>query len=140
MIYKKVFVDSDILLDLFLKREPFYIYSKGLLSDEIKEQVDICTSTLIIANIHYVISKNINKTSALIATRSLMNITKVLPFKAEHINSAVEEQHTDFEDSIQYYIAKQNNCDLVISRNIKHYKKFDLPVSTAEDFLRRILL
>ena len=139
MIYKKVFVDSDILLDLFLKREPFFIYSRSLLSDDIKEQVEFYTSSLIIANFYYVISKDINKVAAINSVKSLMNIVNVLSFDDRHINSAIEGQHIDFEDSIQYYIARQDNCELIISRNIKHYKKFDIPVLTAEEFLRRIL-
>ena len=139
MIYKKVFVDSDILLDLFLKREPFFIYSRSLLSDDIKEQVEFYTSSLIIANFYYVISKDINKVAAINSVKSLMNIVNVLSFDDRHINSAIEGQHIDFEDRIQYYIARQDNCELIISRNIKHYKKFDIPVLTAEEFLRRIL-
>lgn len=68
-----------------------------------------------------------------------MSAINVFSFDAAQVNAAIGGQHIDFEDSIQYYIARQNNCDLIISRNLKHYKKFEIPVLTAEDFLRQLL-
>jgi hypothetical protein len=40
-----------------------------------------------------------------------------------------------FQDTIQFFIAKKHKCEFIISRNIKHYKKFNLPVLMAEQFL-----
>jgi len=90
--------------------------------------------------VHYVISKQLNKNGALISIKYLMGLVKVLSFEEAQIKAAINAGHIDFEDSIQYYIARQNNCDLIISRNTKHYKGLDIPVLTAEEFLRRILL
>jgi len=139
MNYKKAFVDSDILLDLLLNREPFFIYSRTLLTDDIKKIIGLNTSALILANVHYIISKNLNKSAAITSIKYIMDLINVLPFEASHINSAIIANHADFEDSIQYYIARENKCDLIVSRNIKHYKKFDIPVLNAEEFLRKIL-
>lgn len=139
MTYKKALVDSDILLDLLLEREPFLIYSRSLMSGEIRKSIELCTSTLILANIHYIVSKNLNKNIAVASIKYIMHLLNVLPFEASHILSTVAANHIDFEDSIQYYIAKENKCDLIITRNIKHYNKFDIPVLNAEEFLRQIL-
>jgi predicted nucleic acid-binding protein len=139
MTYKKAFVDSDILLDLLLNREPFFIYSRTLLTDEIKKIIELNTSALILANVHYIISKNLNKSVAITSIKYIMDLINVLSFEASHINSAIIANQADFEDSIQYHIAKENKCDLIVSRNIKHYKKFDIPVLSAEEFLRKIL-
>jgi predicted nucleic acid-binding protein len=138
MAYKKIFIDSDVLLDFFLDRYPFADHADALL--RMKQTVEKrYTSTLVIANIHYLLRKLINGKEALNAIEQLMEDLKILSFEETHLNLAITAQHIDFEDSIQYYIAKQNDCDLIISRNIKHYKKFDIPVLTAEQFLRTIL-
>jgi predicted nucleic acid-binding protein len=139
MTYKKIFLDSDILLDTLLKREPFVIYSRVLFSDKIGNTGKLCTSALILANIYYVISRNLNKQVAATSVKYLLGLVEILAFEGNHINSAINSEHPDFEDCIQYFIAKQNNCDLIISRNTKHYKKFDIPVLTAEEYLRNIL-
>ena len=121
MTYKKAFVDSDILLDLLLERDLFVDYSRALLTTTTQNLIKLYTSTLILANIHYVISKNTNKHIALNSLKYIVNHIEILPFEALHLNLAISGEHIDFEDSIQYYIAKQSNCDLIISRNIKHY-------------------
>jgi len=139
MAFDKLFVDSDILLDFLLDRRPFADYSQSLLNRGEERSLRLYTSTLILANIHYILSKECNKFFAKTSLKYLMEFIEVVPFAADHINSAIIGEHTDFEDSIQYYIAKQNDCDLIISRNIKHYKKFDISVLTPEEFLRKLL-
>ena|ERR1700761_4142978 len=138
MAYKKIFIDSDILLDLFLKREPFVKFSQILLQYSKNHKLKLYTSTLIIANIHYLIAKNFNKQIAKEQLKTLLELIEPLSFEPVDINSALISEYVDFEDAIQYFIARKNHCDLIISRNIKHYKKFDLPVSSAEQFLRTV--
>jgi len=138
MSYKKVFLDSDIILDMLLKREPFAIFSQILFNGTIPS-LQLHTSTLIIANVHYFLKKETNKVIAKELIKQVVAELVVLPFDLTHITAAANSNHVDFEDSIQYYIAKQNDCDLIITRNIKHYKDFDIQVLTAEQFLRKIL-
>ncbi len=97
------------------------------------------TWALILANVHYILSKNLGKRAATDSIRYIMDMLNVFPFGSDHLASAVETNSSDFEDTIQYHIAAGNKCDLIISRNIKHYQKFDLPVLTAGQFLRSIL-
>lgn len=139
MAYKKIFVDSDVLLDFLLDRLPFADYSEFLLDKAENGNLHLYTSTLIVANIHYIIRKKFGNQETKAALKNLIDVVDLLSLDALHINQALDSNHTDFEDSIQYYIAKENNCDLIISRNTKHYKKFDIPVLTAEQYLRTIL-
>ncbi|GAB2704914.1 PIN domain-containing protein [Mucilaginibacter koreensis] len=139
MAYKKIFVDSDVLLDFLLDRTPFADYSEYLLNEAENNRIQLHTSTLIVANIHYIIRKKFGNTEAKSNLKSMLKIIRLLSLDALHINQGLDSNHTDFEDSIQYYIAKDNNCDLIISRNTKHYKKFNLPVLTSEQYLRTIL-
>jgi predicted nucleic acid-binding protein len=138
MAYKKIFVDSDILLDLLLHREPFAIFSRSLLNKASEKTILLHTSTLILANVHYLLVKHLNKKTAREYVRFLSEFLEMLPFEPDNILLALNHEHGDFEDTIQYRIAKKHQCDLVVSRNIKHYKKFDIPVLTAEQLLRTI--
>ncbi|MDB5136682.1 MAG: PilT protein [Mucilaginibacter sp.] len=135
MTYKKIFVDSDILLDLLLKRDSFFDHSQKLLKKSQEKTIKLYTSTLILANVHYLIAKGTNKKTAKDSIKILMGLLNVLSFDPDNISSAINSEHVDFEDTIQFYIAEKHQCDLIISRNIKHYKKFDLPVLTTEQFL-----
>ena len=43
----------------------------------------------------------------------------------------------DFEDAIQYHIAKKNQCTKILTRNLKDYKNSKIPVLTAEHFFKQ---
>ena len=61
MTYNKIFVDSDVLLDLLLQREPFYLHSQRLFDTGKEKDLKLYTSTLILANVHYLVAKLTNK-------------------------------------------------------------------------------
>jgi len=138
MTYKKAFVDSDVLLDLLLKREPFFPFSQTLLTKSKNKIININTSSLVIANIHYILARHIGKELAKESVRAIIDKVNVLPFEVDSINLAINSEFTDFEDAVQHYIAQKNQCDAIISRNIKHYKKSHLPVLTTEQFLKTL--
>lgn len=134
----KIFIDSDILLDLLLTRAPSNKFSELLLQQGKDGKVNLHTSTLIIANIYYLITKSFDKQIAKRQVKILITMMNMLAFEPDDITKALNSEHVDFEDTIQFFIAQKHGCDLIISRNIKHYKKFTIPVLTAEQFLRTL--
>ena len=138
MVYKYVFIDSDILLDLLLKREPFHLYVQALLIETEKQNLTISTSALAIANINYILTKQFGAAEAKSKIRQLRNRIKVLPFDDYIIESGINSSFSDFEDAFQYFIAKTNNCEAILTRNIKDYKQATIPVLTAEQFLKTL--
>lgn len=138
MAYKHLFIDSDILIDYFLKRVPFAEYTELLLIECNEQKIKLSTSVLIIANINYILSKKLGKAQVKENIRTLTSILTILPFESEIIDMALDINFTDFEDAIQYSIAKKHNCDAIITRNIKDYKHSTIPVLTAEQFLNTL--
>jgi predicted nucleic acid-binding protein len=64
MIQKCIFIDSDVLIDVFAKRQPFYIHSAKCLELAEAGKYHAYTSPLIIANVFYVIHKFSDKITA----------------------------------------------------------------------------
>jgi len=136
MTYRHLFLDSDVLLDWLLKSEPFSSYTQTLINESISQNFNVSTSTLVIANINFILSNRTSVSNARQNIKRLVNLVNILPFEADIINLAMASSFADFEDSIQYHIAQKYNCDVIITRNIKDYKKSTIPVLTAEQFLR----
>jgi len=136
MGYKHLFVDSDILLDLLLNRDPFH--PQLLLLEATNREIRLSTSALVIANINYILAKQVGAANSRTKIKELIKTVKVLSFEAEVIDVALDSAFSDFEDSIQNIIAVRNNCDAIITRNIKDYKQATIPVLTAEQFLRTL--
>ncbi|PWK77877.1 putative nucleic acid-binding protein [Mucilaginibacter oryzae] len=138
MTYKRLFLDSDVLLDMFLKREPFFFHTQVLLIECIKGNIELRTSSLVIANTIYVLRKQVGIVKAKENLKNLFNSAKVLSFEFDAIESALSSDFTDFEDAIQFYIAQKHHCDAIITRNIKDYTNSTIPVLTAEQFLNTL--
>lgn len=136
MAYSHLFVDSNILLDLLLNRDP--LYTQILLYETEKRGLKLSTSALVIANIYYILSKAAGAANAKAQIGKLVNILNILPVEGEEITLALESNFKDFEDGVQYFVAKRHLCDVIITRNIKDYKNSEIPVLTAQDFLKTL--
>lgn len=132
---KKVFVDTDIIYDLLGKRDPFYMAAAQLftLADEGKVQVFI--SALSLANLHYMISKKRSEEEAKEILRKFKVLVHVAPLNDKIIDLALNSEFFDFEDALQYYTALQNDIEVLLTRNLKDYRKAQITVLTAQDFI-----
>ena len=138
MTYKRLFVDSDVLLDMLLTREPFWGYTQLLLLESQNLGITLNTSVLVIANLNYILGKKIGASAAKNTIKTLVKRINILSFESDIIDLALTSEFNDLEDAIQYSIAKRYKCDAIITRNIKDYKQSTIPVLTAEQFLRTL--
>ena len=134
----KLFIDSDIILDLLAKREPHYIYSSRLFTLIDKKEITAFTSPLIIANLHYLLRKMTSNASALKSLRKLKTFVNILPIDDKVIEQSLNSDFNDFEDAIQYFTAVNNGLTLLLTRNKRDYKKSKISVLTAEEFLKTL--
>jgi len=133
---KKLLIDTNIVIDLLAKREPYYTDSARLFSLADKKQVKLNVSSLTIANTHYTLMKVKNSNESKSILRKLKLIVDVLALDDKVIGLALNDtDFEDFEDGIQYFSAIENNVDLIITRNLKDYKKSILPVMTPGQYL-----
>ena len=132
---RKVFVDTDIIYDLLAKRDPFYFAAARLftLADEGKIQIFI--SALSLPNVHYLLSKKKSEEEAKQILRKFKVLVHVTPLDEKIIDLALNSEFSDFEDAIQYFSALQNEVEVLLTRNLKDYKKTQISVLTAQDFI-----
>ena len=137
---KKVFVDTNIVIDLLSKREPFYDESADLFSLADKKVIELHISSLTIANTSYTLLQQINSKKAKEILRKLRLIVNVLALDNKIIGLTLnDDSFSDFEDGLQYYTAIENDQDLIITRNLKDFKASKLPVMTAKQFVETII-
>jgi predicted nucleic acid-binding protein len=136
---KKLFVDTNIVIDLLSRREPFYEEAATLFSFADKNQVELSMSSLSIANTSYTLLRQMDSTKAKSILRKLRLIVKILPLDDKIVGLALnDETFTDFEDALQYFIAIENQQEIIITRNLKNFKNSKIPTATAEQFIRSI--
>ena len=133
---EKIFLDTDVILDLLAKREPFYENSYKVFSLIDRNKIKAFTSPVIFANIHYILSKQLSKQIALQNLIKLRKYVNIAPITEEVIDLSLKSNFTDYEDSIQYYAALLSKISIFITRNIKDYKNAIIAVSTPEEYLK----
>jgi len=132
---KKIFVDSDIILDLMLERDQFFNHAAELFNLIEKNKIKASVSALHFSNLHYIIRKVKSNELAKSVLRKLAILVNILPIDEKTIELALESDFPDFEDAIQYYACLDNDIDVIVTRNKKDYISGKLPVMSAEEYL-----
>ncbi len=133
---KKLFIDTNIVIDLLSRREPFYDESANLFSLADQKIIELNISSLTIANTSYTLLRQTDSKKTKEILRKLRLIVNVLPLDDKIIGVALnDDSFNDFEDGLQYFTAIENNQDLIITRNLKDFKSSKLPVMSAKQFL-----
>ncbi len=117
---KRVFIDTNIMLDFLGERHPFYdpIAKIATLSDN--DKLKMVVSPISFATVNYLLSKYEN------------------PKIATDVEKALNSSFSDFEDALQYFSAIESNCDIIITRKAKDFRQSLLPVMSAYEFLESL--
>ena len=131
----KIFVDSDIILDVLSCREPFYDSAVILFSLIEKGKLEGYTSPIVFSNVHYVLRKRVSRQIAMESLKYLKSLIQILPIDKRAIELALDSEFDDFEDAIQYFCAEQNDIKYLITRNKIDYAKAEINILSAMEFI-----
>lgn len=132
---KAIFVDTDIVLDLLSGRLPHYVFAAELFSKADEGFLSISVSALSFANINYILSRQYSADQVRKKLLKFKTLVSVLPVNDKVIELALASDFKDFEDAIQHYSAIENNIGILLTRNLKDFKKSEITVMTAEQYL-----
>lgn len=133
-----IFVDSDIILDLLSGRQPHYNSAAELFSLADEGSVKIFVSSLSFSNVNYILSRQYNGDQARKKLQKFKTLVSILSVNEKTIDLALASEFKDFEDAIQYYTAIENNIETLLTRNLKDFRKADISVLTAEQYLKSL--
>ncbi len=131
----RLFVDTNIFLDLILKREE-YRSALELLTACYNRICRGVVADITLLNIDYIASKQNVDVRAFIAT--IVDGFEVVGADNEICREALHLDNTDFEDSIQYILVKTHGCDLIVS-NDKTFYYGEIKVLAAQAALTQIM-
>ena len=134
---ERLFLDTNIVIDLLAKRVPFYKEAQDLFTLGDKKEVQLFISALTFANPYYSISKH---HKAVETRRHLANfkvLVTVLPIDNKIIELSLASEFADFEDGLQYFTALEHNVDILITRNKKDFRNAQIPILSAGEYLSK---
>lgn len=133
---EKLFVDTDVVMDLLSGREPFHTPAAKLFSLADKSKVDIFVSSLSFANLNYILSRQFTADIARKKLLAFKTLVTVLPVNDKIVELALSSEFSDFEDGMQYYTAIENNLNIILTRNLRDFKLAQIAVLTPEEYLK----
>lgn len=121
----KVLLDTNIIIDVALERDPFVGDSEQILSFVEEGRIEGYISASTFSDLYYIIRKDKGRELTLEFLRSISSFCRVATVDESVISRALTLNFRDFEDAIQYSTAVANKLDAIITRD-----PTDFPVST----------
>ena len=130
----RLFLDTNIVVDLLDRREPFCHDAVRLFTMAYHRQVQLIVSPMTFSTVSFLLHRHGSE-----GVRSLLSnfrqLSHVAASDERTVDDALASQFKDFEDAMQYYTALRAKADVIITRNGKDFTASKLPVMMATEYL-----
>jgi len=132
----KVFIDTNIIIDIWLKRESFFENAQKVILKIAEKNYIPHISGSSVTDLYYICKKGgMDKEVLRQNLKELMEIFEILIIDKESINNAISSDIKDFEDAVQIMACKKEKIDLILTRNKKDFKNEWIEIQTPPEFL-----
>ena len=132
----KILIDTNIVLDVMLRREPFYKMSLEILSLAKKDDVEEYVSASAITDIYYLAYRQLgDKEMVKKLMKELLTVVSVASVTEQEIENALYLEWNDFDDSVQYSVAFLQEMEGIVTRNPNDYKEAKIKIWKPEELL-----
>jgi predicted nucleic acid-binding protein len=134
----KIFLDTNVVLDLLGERKPYYESVAKIASLAQKEEVILFISALTYSTVKNILSQFESVEIVKSKLKSFKTLCEITELDEKIINEDLNSNHVNFEYSLQYYSALYSDCNIIITRNRTAFTTAEIPVMTAEEYLHSI--
>jgi predicted nucleic acid-binding protein len=136
---KKILIDTDVILDFFFDRKPYSDDSTVILSHCQRGLLEGFITPVIISNTYYLLCKTARHERVIEKLKQLLTFINVLQMDKAVVDKALDSEFKDFEDALQNYAAiNHGGIEVIITRNVKDYKKSEIGILTPDNFVKLI--
>ena len=134
---KRIFLDTNVVLDLVLNRPEFANEAEQIFNLNNEGEIQLFISALTLADVIYFTNKN-GKNPVLVA-KTLLEWVQVVDLEVRFFHQTLTSAFKDFEDGLQYFCASSiQGLDGIVTRNKKDFKPSIIPVHTPVEFLESL--
>jgi predicted nucleic acid-binding protein len=129
----RLFLDTNVVLDLLGEREPFYYSAAKIATISDKGEAHLTLSALTYSTVFYILSKFEGRKVVIEKLRKFKVIAETSDLTDRIIEKAFSSRFSDFEDALQYHCAIRKECSILITRNVKDFMRSEIPVMTPDE-------
>ncbi len=131
----KLFLDTNIVIDVIAAREPFVADSRAIFNLCESGKAEGMISALTLCTVSYVLRKFVTPGTMRKQLRAFRNVLTPVDLSVSLLDKAISSSISDFEDAVQFYTAVYSGADYIITRNARHFPQDHIPVLAPADFL-----
>ena len=135
----RVLLDTNIILDFFLERKPFFVDASQLFKAIADDKIEGFITASSVTDIFYICrrqTRNIEEAKQILTTT--LALLKICPVDREILETALKSNVADFEDAVQIACAQAQNLDAVITRNTRDFQTANIPVMSANQMMEQL--
>ncbi len=136
---KKVFIDTNVILDFLMKRTDFFEDARMIMAMGYNRCLELYMSSLSFSNIAYIARTKFKGEKLYKCFSSLRELINVSSVSQDDVDLAIKLMAKDFEDALQYYSAKSIGADCIVTRNIKDFPFLDIEIVSPDEFVKKML-
>ena len=137
---RQIFIDTNVIIDFLADRSPFSEHAAILFQLAKEKKIKIFISAISINNTYYILRKVTSHKKALNLISDIEDIVGIQETNRKIIRKAIKSNFNDFEDAIQYYSAIELGAiDIITTRDLKDFKKSELPVLSPETTVKLLM-
>ena len=129
------FIDTNVLLDVLARRQPFYAAASRIWTLAERGSVRAFVSAIGFNNIYYIARKAAGKEQAELAVRLLRDVFEVVPVDARILNLAMDDRIADFEDAVQFHSAVQSRARHLVTRDPNDFPGGTIAIISPAEYL-----
>lgn len=132
----KILIDTNILLDYLLEREPFFEDAKSIMVLCADGKVKGCIAAHSVPNMFFILRKDFNAKERREVLSNLCSIFDVEGIdKTKLLSGLANEDFSDFEDCLQMECAKSYGASYIVTRNVADYSTSEIKAIMPKDYL-----
>jgi predicted nucleic acid-binding protein len=130
-----VFLDTNIILDIVERRQPFYDTSQAVLDLCDGSKYDMFIAWHGLATVFYFASRKSGRQQAKQSISDLLQTMRVATTGHDEAVTAMQYGFADLEDAMQVAAAEASQCRWLITRDLKDFEGSHIKVVTPAEFL-----
>lgn len=131
----RLFLDANILLDVFANREPWVEDSSAILSWIEQGQAEGLVAAHSVTTLHYILTKYLGRERTASVLIDLLKLVRAVAVDHDTLTKASALGWTDFEDAVQAVCALESGADYLVTRDAKDFRTLTIPVVSPSELL-----
>lgn len=132
----RIMIDTNVVLDVLLEREPFFEDSYEVIRLSALERVEGYVSSSAATDIYYLLRRELkDRQAAKDALEKVLQLVNIADALGEDVYAAIASNMADFEDALVAAVAERCRMDYIVTRNTKDFRESPVKALTPREFL-----